>query len=383
MATLPDPVKVLPKAAREMWLEVFNGAVSDQGDIDANKIAWGAVKRKWHKGDDDKWVEKGTVLYEDEAVLVLDVGKATRDELRAERDKRSQKYGIGIKEGGHLTPPAGFPTAEGDYADPVNFSYPIDAEHIQAARSYFNQDGQREDGGYSTEEWGIIGGRIAAKSGEEYTYSEGKIQRKEQKSVDLEDEIRVIRDAFYAQLAPSGRKPTIERDMWVQRVMDDAVIVEAEDGLRRYPYERKGDIIQFGVHELVQLDYKPVAKQVQFRKADDEKRLVYGVVMEPEEVDTQGDTTSAEEIELACHRFMLNRQRLDLNHQREIEKQEAAIVECYIAPVAMDFPGGTVKPGSWLMVTKIYDDEMWTKVKAGELGGYSIRGRGVRTRRNE
>ena len=85
--------------------------------------------------------------------------------LRAAK-ARSTKFGISFKVGkGHLTPPKGFPTSESDYADPVNFAYPLVPEaRLKAAVSYFNQEGQREAGGYSSAEWRVIGQRIAAKA---------------------------------------------------------------------------------------------------------------------------------------------------------------------------------------------------------------------------
>lgn len=64
---LPDSVKnVLPKHAQDIYREAFNSAYSEydtpskrRGDADreevAHRVAWSAVKNKYHKGDDDKW----------------------------------------------------------------------------------------------------------------------------------------------------------------------------------------------------------------------------------------------------------------------------------------------------------------------------------------
>ncbi|MGQ7174092.1 XkdF-like putative serine protease domain-containing protein, partial [Escherichia sp. R-CC3] len=38
---------------------------------------------------------------------------------------------------------------------------------------------------------------------------------------------------------------------------------------------------------------------------DEEKRLVYGIVYEPDTLDAHGDFTDAETIEKAAHEFML------------------------------------------------------------------------------
>jgi cation transport regulator len=57
---LPDSVKDnLPAHAQGIFKEAYNSAY-DQYDHDetrANRIAWGAVKKKYHKNDDGKWVE--------------------------------------------------------------------------------------------------------------------------------------------------------------------------------------------------------------------------------------------------------------------------------------------------------------------------------------
>ena len=58
---LPDSVKdSLPKHAREIFKEAFNSA-SDEYDKEetAFKVAWSAVKNKYEKNEDGKWVEKG------------------------------------------------------------------------------------------------------------------------------------------------------------------------------------------------------------------------------------------------------------------------------------------------------------------------------------
>lgn len=109
-----------------------------------------------------------------------DEGRSEREKLREEAEARAKKYGISFKEGkGHLTPPRGKPTDPEQYADPVNYAYPITDEYVQAAVNYFNHEGQREAGGYTTEEWAIIGKRIAEAAnrhlGEGYKYEDGKI----------------------------------------------------------------------------------------------------------------------------------------------------------------------------------------------------------------
>lgn len=109
---------------------------------------------------------------------------ATREELRAARDARAQRYGIGVKEGGSLTPPRGYPTDANEYGDPTNYRYPAENyDRSRAAMTYFNRVGQREAGGYTSAEWAVVGRRLARLIGRHlpasYEYRDGKLKRKE------------------------------------------------------------------------------------------------------------------------------------------------------------------------------------------------------------
>lgn len=67
---LPDGVRnVLPAHAQDIYKEAFNSAWEEYKDPEerkgdagreetAHKIAWGAVKRTYEKGDDDRWHKK-------------------------------------------------------------------------------------------------------------------------------------------------------------------------------------------------------------------------------------------------------------------------------------------------------------------------------------
>ena len=52
-----------------------------------------------------------------------------REKLHEAAKRREEKYGIKFREdGGHLTPPKDYPQDEEDYADPVNYAYPLAPE---------------------------------------------------------------------------------------------------------------------------------------------------------------------------------------------------------------------------------------------------------------
>ncbi len=118
---------------------------------------------------------------------------------------------------------------------------------------------------------------------------------------------------------------------------------------------------------------------VTFAKANNEKRLVTGIVLQPDIEDSQGDVIKAEEIEMAAYDFMERSQRLGLQHREEAERGKVHIVESYIAPLDFKLGEQPVSKGSWVMTVRIPDDELWNSVKKGAYTGFSIHGYGERT----
>lgn len=110
-------------------------------------------------------------------------------------------------------------------------------------------------------------------------------------------------------------------------------------------------------------------------KADPARHLVYGVVLEPDTEDLQGDVISAEDIEKAAHRFMIESRMMGEQHEKPAD---AAPVESYIAPADIKIGDQTVKAGSWVLVTKIFNVDLWDAIVSGSLQSYSIGGVGNR-----
>ncbi|MDQ0658766.1 XkdF-like putative serine protease domain-containing protein [Paenibacillus sp. W2I17] len=118
-------------------------------------------------------------------------------------------------------------------------------------------------------------------------------------------------------------------------------------------------------------------KQVRLiTKAEDAKRLVYGVVYEPGAEDTHGDMMTAAEIEKAVHGFMSNlaiAKGAVMDTQHDFDPGVGDVVECYIAPVDFELGDETILKGSWVLVTKA-SDEIWEQIQSGEITGYSMAG---------
>lgn len=114
-------------------------------------------------------------------------------------------------------------------------------------------------------------------------------------------------------------------------------------------------------------------------KAATHKQIVYGVVLAPHEVDTQGDFMTPEDIEKAAHYFITQSRVIGSEHGRPIE---AGVVESYIAPADMQFNGPLgpceIAKGSWVLGVKINDADEWAKVLNGDYTGFSVGGFGSR-----
>lgn len=128
---------------------------------------------------------------------------------------------------------------------------------------------------------------------------------------------------------------------------------------------------------------EPIDKEVRFlvpiEKGDSPQRVTYGVVLEPDIEDLQGDVMTAEDIEKAAYDWMERSQHGGCMHASLVEG--AKVVESYIAPcdIPVQTAGGTetIKKGSWVLAMR-WPPEIWESIQEGELTGYSVGGSGVR-----
>lgn len=83
------------------------------------------------------------------------------DDPKAAQEARAKRYGIGVKERGHVTRPSDASGLDdGEFGDPVNYRYPLDKGRIHSALSYWAQDKNREQ--YTEAEVKAITRRILA-----------------------------------------------------------------------------------------------------------------------------------------------------------------------------------------------------------------------------
>jgi len=136
-------------------------------------------------------------------------------------------------------------------------------------------------------------------------------------------------------------------------------------------------------------------REVVIKAIDDEEQIITGVVMEPTakgdvdsgfeiaSTDAHDDFTTEEEIWKANVKFMeqlalLKAEPHNVGHNNAKQPQ-TAIIENYVAPEDFTLGDETVVKGSWVQSTKIYDAELWKEIKKGDITGYSIEGKGIKT----
>jgi len=114
-------------------------------------------------------------------------------------------------------------------------------------------------------------------------------------------------------------------------------------------------------------------------RKDDAKRIAYAAVLVPGEPDTDypaGEKIlTADEIERVAHEWLESYRNVDIQHTLN---NVATPVESYILPMEMTVTSYsktlTLPAGTWILATKVHNDEVWAGIQSGHLTGYSIMG---------
>lgn len=116
-------------------------------------------------------------------------------------------------------------------------------------------------------------------------------------------------------------------------------------------------------------------KVCQIRKVDDEKRMVYSVVYPANEIDAHGEFATASDVEKACHNFMRKSKTGNVDTQHNlVTDQDCFVAENWIIRKGDElFPEETDLDG-WASGIKVENDEIWQKIKKGEITGVSMWG---------
>ena len=112
---------------------------------------------------------------------------------------------------------------------------------------------------------------------------------------------------------------------------------------------------------------------ISIRKVDADKRLVYGIVYSPDEVDSQGDFAPKEVIQEMAYNFMKEGKLNNIDRQHNYKAGYGFLAESWLTktndPV---FP--EEKEGSWAVIIKVEDDTLWNDIKEGKITGLSMAG---------
>lgn len=120
-------------------------------------------------------------------------------------------------------------------------------------------------------------------------------------------------------------------------------------------------------------DESNIKKTIQIKKYDSEKGIVYGIVYSPEQLDTDNDFTSAEEIEKMAFEFMKNGKTDKVDTQHNFKENGSFVVESWITKSGdAIFSGEPV--GSWAVGIKVENEELKKSIKDGEITGLSMAG---------
>jgi hypothetical protein len=85
---------------------------------------------------------------------------------------------------------------------------------------------------------------------------------------------------------------------------------------------------------------------------------------------------SPDSIEKIVQRFFKNRMTTNVNFMHETPVEDVYMIESFIIDERKKTPEGfsELPKGSWFGSFKVENDEMWSKVKSGEVRGFSIEG---------
>ena len=138
------------------------------------------------------------------------------------------------------------------------------------------------------------------------------------------------------------------------------------------PKNGRAMVLKAGTGEVV------VERETRIVKADAARQMAYGVVYAPDDVDADGHTMSAGEIEKAMLGFMAKGRvgAVDVDHDEQTGG--AYVAESWLVKSAggqtvdATFPGEA--EGTWVVGIKVDDAATWGRIEAGDITGLSFAG---------
>jgi len=114
---------------------------------------------------------------------------------------------------------------------------------------------------------------------------------------------------------------------------------------------------------------KIIEKSVPIYKSNKEYGIVYGVVYAADYVDADGETMSKEDVQKCCWQFLEKRREKNIDIMHDWKESGCYVAENFFVEESKIYP-----PNSWVVGVKCTDD-IFRKVKEGELAGFSFGGK--------
>ena len=126
-------------------------------------------------------------------------------------------------------------------------------------------------------------------------------------------------------------------------------------------------------------------QEVKLQSIDTERRMVYGAALIPNKpiyrVHPSGEEYyirfSSEVIEKTAHKFLMNNQNHNATYEHKKELDGSTFVESWIKESEQDKSvhfGIDTPVGTWFVGSYIENEDLWSKIKAGDVKGFSIEG---------
>lgn len=189
---------------------------------------------------------------------------------------------------------------------------------------------------------------------------------------------------------PEDQKPYAE-----SHGLGDVVQELKEKGQKWLWWKKPGEkprLIDVGAFEFRKASAR---RTVPIAKVDAARQIVYGIVLDPYIVDSQGDWVPVLEVEKAAHRYLVKSRTIGDQHQK---KADAELVESWLVPYPtpedyrkaiagephkvyrLKFGESEVHSGAWVVGIHVISKRLWQEVQSGAKTGLSIGAVGERTR---
>lgn len=133
------------------------------------------------------------------------------------------------------------------------------------------------------------------------------------------------------------------------------------------------------VSKVKKTDAKSRAVRILKSEETKEERIIFGVVLVPNDVDAQGDIYDEEEVRKAAYSYMeVYGGNIKLMHRGEPLDDGTKVLETYLSKQEERHGNEVFPKGTWFMGARVGNDELWAEVKEGKWTGWSMGGTAVK-----